>query len=708
MTPPVRPLFAAFCWLLAAGPPPPALGATLLHHDIEAWVVPKSGTIRVVDRVTLPAPSDSFEFFLHAKLEVSLATPNATLVPLGRRSGRVPLEGYRVDASTPLTTVELAYEGRIAHGVNTRASEYAGGRESTPGLVSTEGVFLGGSSAWYPWVPGERVGFSLRVHLPTGWSAVSQGARTAEGTWSERHPQDEIYLIAAPYRVYERQTPVALAQVYLLQGDDALAERYLLATERYLDLFSRLVGTYPYAKFALVENSWQSGYGMPSFTLLGSRVIRLPFIADSSYPHEILHNWWGNGVYVDYGTGNWAEGLTAYLADHLLKEQAGGGAAYRRDTLQSYLDYVDRERDFPLTDFRGHHGQVSQAVGYGKTAMLFHMLRGRLGDETFLRGLRRFFEENRFGTAGFEDLRSAFESVSGQDLAPFFRQWTTRPGAPELALGEPVQAGDGAGHPLRIRLEQVQPEEPFTLDVPLFVQLEGEALARRHTVTMTGRESVVDLDFDRRPLRVMVDPRFDLFRRLDPSEVPPSLGRLFGAERVTLLLPSSARPPMRQAYQALAERWATRGEGISWRWDDEPGEVPDGPVWLFGAENRRLGELGHLPGTEASANAEGLELQGENYPFERTSFGIALADPEGGGRPLGWLHIHSPAAAEGLARKIVHYRKYSYALFAGDAPDNLRRGQWPVSSSRLSRTLAPGAPPPALPEAPALARLATE
>ena len=96
-------------------------------------------------------------------------------------------------------------------------------------------------------------------------------------------------------------------------------------------------------------------YGMPSFTLLGSRVIRFPFILHSSYPHEILHNWWGNSVYVDYDSGNWAEGLTSYLADHLIKEQRGGGSAYRRNVLHKYTSYVSRQGDFPLTDFRSRH-----------------------------------------------------------------------------------------------------------------------------------------------------------------------------------------------------------------------------------------------------------------------------------------------------------------------------------------------------------------
>jgi hypothetical protein len=57
---------------------------------------------------------------------------------------------------------------------------------------------------------------------------------------------------------------------------------------------------------------------MPSFTLLGEQVIRFPFIL-SSYPHELLHNWWGNGVFV--GAGGNCEGLTAYLADHLIAGQ---------------------------------------------------------------------------------------------------------------------------------------------------------------------------------------------------------------------------------------------------------------------------------------------------------------------------------------------------------------------------------------------------
>ena len=48
------------------------------------------------------------------------------------------------------------------------------------------------------------------------------------------------------------------------------------------------------------------------------------------------------------------------------------------------------------------------------------------------------------------------------------------------------------------------------------------------------------------------------------------------------------------------------------------------------------------------------------------------------------MNIHAPEAAPGFARKIVHYRKYSYALFEGERPTNANKGQWPLPDSVLS------------------------
>ena len=314
-------------------------------------------------------------------------------------------------------------------------------------------------SIWLDQPPGIRD--SATTLCPSQWTssyrnpgkAVSQGKGTIFNDrnspvtirWESPEPQDEIFLIGGRFTEYSNRVGTVDVMAFLRTPDERLANTYLTTTTQYLEMYSALLGPYLYSKFALVENFWETGYGMPSFTLLGPKVLRFPFIRHSSYPHEILHNWWGQGVYVDSQSGNWSEGLTTYLADHLIKEQRGTAADYRRSTLQQYADYVAEANDFPLTDFRSRHSAVTQAVGYGKTLMLFHMLRQQLGDEIFIEGLRTFYRNNTFRRATYNDLRQAFEQTSKQDLSAEFAQWVTRAGAPAIRISNARAETEGEG-----------------------------------------------------------------------------------------------------------------------------------------------------------------------------------------------------------------------------------------------------------------------
>jgi aminopeptidase N len=117
--------------------------------------------------------------------------------------------------------------------------------------------------------------------------------------------------------------------------------------------------------------------------------------------------------------------------------------------------------------------------------MLFHMLRQRLGDETFIRALRDFYGSYLFRFADYGDLRQSFERVAGQDLKIFLAQWTERSGAPELAVDGTKVQKEGDGFVLTLNLEQKQKGSPYRLRVPLAVTLEGRAEAHETTVEMT-------------------------------------------------------------------------------------------------------------------------------------------------------------------------------------------------------------------------------
>ena len=172
---------------------------------------------------------------------------------------------------------------------------------------------------------------------------------------------------------------IALKTLFFSE-DQKLADNYLAHTKRYIELYEALLGPFPYKTFSIVENRFQTGYSLPTYTLLGSQVIRLPFIVETSLGHEILHQWFGNHVYVNYAAGNWSEGLTTYLSDHWYSHLKGSGAEYRKKILSDYMNYVTPANEITLRDFRGPDSYSSRAVGYGKGAMVFHMLRMKLGD----------------------------------------------------------------------------------------------------------------------------------------------------------------------------------------------------------------------------------------------------------------------------------------------------------------------------------------
>jgi len=672
-------------------------------HDITASLAPRQHRITVTDRVTVPdtliGADGAVRFALHAGLAMragdpALPVPEVHGNPLSRPGA--PREAhYRVHLPPGRNTFSVSYEGIIDAPPADRGGD-------TSGLIDDEGALLSGNSLWYPLLEDPDgtpalVTFSLRAEVPAAWDVVSQGARLARATgearatvtWAEAHPQDEIYLVAGPFTEYALPGGPAVAMVYLRRPDPALADRYLTPTVRYLALYGRLIGPYPYAKFALVENRWETGFGMPSFTLMGPTILRLPFIVDTSYPHEILHNWWGNGVFLAPTGGNWAEGLTVYLADHLLAERKGRGAAYRRDALQRYGDFVRAGRDFPLKDFTARRGEVTQAVGYGKGMMLFHMLRRRLGDAAFLKALRAFYAEHRFSRAGYADLERAFSRAAGVDLGPFFAAWVGRPGAPALAVEDVQAAAAGEGYRLTARLRQTQTGPPFPLLVPLAVTLEGRPVAAWRGVAMDGAEAGVDLMLPARPLRLDVDPRFDLFRRLAPAETPPALSGLFGAERVVFVLPSGASDAALAAWGRLADAWRHGVDHGPARvvLDDDPKALPadGGAVWLLGWENRyRRRALAALADAGVVLTDGGLILPDGPVPIRGHALVLAARDPARGGAPLGWIAADDPKAVPGLARKLPHYGKYGYLAFEGDAPDNVLKGQWPVLASPLS------------------------
>jgi hypothetical protein len=381
-------------------------------------------------------------FRLAPEFEITALSVDGRPIKPEKRFGQ---SGYALPAGS--RRVELVYRATLKPLAALDHRQVLGDHSAT---ASPEGSFLPAASGWYP-VPGKTFGYRLALALPAGQKGLVAGdlvkeSDTADGYRAEfefAQPADGIDLMAGPYTVGERTMTLpgggAIRVRTWFHADIAgLSSGYLDDSARYIERYSRLIGDYPFALFSVVSSPTPTGFGMPSLTYLGRDVIKLPFIRATSLGHEVLHNWWGNGVYPDWERGNWSEGLTTFLADYAYKEDEGEQAA-REMRLGWLRDYaaVPPGEDFALKDFTSRHHGIASIIGYNKAAMVFLMLRDRIGNPAFERGLRLFWQRHRFKTASWADLEAAFAEASGKPLGAFFQQWVGRPGSPPFTGADP-------------------------------------------------------------------------------------------------------------------------------------------------------------------------------------------------------------------------------------------------------------------------------
>jgi len=711
----------------------PAEAKEFLHHDLNVSLSPTLHKLEVSDTLTLTADlvralqdNKKIHFLLHGNLKPVSVPDNIVLQEeTGKLKSeffgintakfeitkKIPLTHFSLrlkknDKKTPVPhsvpySITLTYSGIINHPIMQSGAEYARGFSETPGIIDAEGSYLAGASFWVPWFNDGLMTFKLETVIPDPFDTVSQGTRIKHQNengrritiWESPEPMDEIYLSAAKFYEYGLKVGKTDIQAFLRSKDEGLANKYLETTGQYLEMYEKLIGPYPYSKFALIENFWETGYGMPSFTLLGAKIIRFPFILHSSYPHELLHNWWGNSVFVDYLKGNWCEGLTAYMADHLIKEQRGQGESYRKTTLQGYTHYAaGKKEEFPLTQFKARYDALSSAIGYGKTMMLFHMLRMEVGDEVFTKAMQHFYKNNKFIRADFHHMRRSFDTVTGKDFTAYFKQWVTRTGAPELRIkSATLGAAPNNKSLLKLTLEQVQDAAAYALKVPVAItsseSADGKSEAVIKLLDMNQKVQSYELEFKNPPLIVEVDPQFDIFRKLHINEIPPVLSSAFGAEAVLILLPTEENADLAAAYAQLAESWADESNGkITIKQDKEVPVLPvDKAVWIIGRNNRHTGVIQTgIKGLPVKMKSSGLSIENKPLAFDDRSIIISVKNPGNPSQVVVFLTADRTAAVPGLGRKLPHYGSYSYLAFEGDEPSNLLKGQWPAVDSPLS------------------------
>lgn len=675
---------------------------TSIHHTISAELILAAHELVASDQIELDIEPQvtPVTFSLAPTLHVDSITMQTHSASDGQRSPDevVPFTSVRpsetmvqrIVVSLPKdhgrrVTLVMSYRGQI----NDPPREPRHLRFVTPsetaGHIGLEGVYLSGESQWYPDVIGSFSTYRVTIQVPQGWTVVGSGRKesdtTSEGktasTWMVQNQSEAFTLVANKFVTTSREwkSPTGQRvelQTHFLPDNAGLADEYLDATARYLDTYVRILGSYPFDKFAVVENFFASGLGLPSLTLLGSGSIKRHYVQAYALGHEIVHSWIGNSVFNRDDHGNWVEGLTTYLANyywHEVVQDIPQAFEQRRMMLDGYNLYVRPETDYAVSQFRRKHDEKDNAIGYQKSAFVFHLLRQAIGDDPFWRGLKTFVSSYRNRPADWRSIEGVFSRESGQDLRWFFEQWVEQPGAPLVSLGD-VHARrvkeEGGRETWRLTVQIDQTGKPFRMAIPIRIVMK-ESMENKQIVLSLSQTNVAEFVLPDQPLRVELDPNLMTFRRLMRRQLPPMLnGYVTDQQKAVVPAFSDPASPLQQIVARIADHELTGSpRTLVISLNENP--VPRGGsiLVLAGTDQRQAVQsmVQESCGDRIALGERGFQVDGQAYDGPKMAVLFSCHRANVPDSFITVLYGVTSGAVEKVSRFLFYYGWHSYVIF---------------------------------------------
>ncbi len=326
------------------------------------------------------------------------------------------------------------------------------------------------NSYWFPChdFPNERLTTELSVTVPAGFTVLSNGRLLervksilpGDGTrgmtpverfhWLQDKPHVNylVSMVVGKFDVVDVGTKELPMPVYAPLGRGKDVQATFGRTGQMIALFEKRFGIkYPWDQYAqsVVWNFASGGMENTSCTTLYDTAILEPSALkdhdlEGLISHELGHQWFGDYVTCNSWEHVWLnEGFATYLTSLWLEQ---------RDGPEAYLRYIRGNFDGIIAN---DHAEAPAVAGmctkayantwepfrrpanpYGKGSSILHMLRCKLGDDLFFKGVHEYLTRRGLQTADTTDLRGALEDVSGLNLEQFFSQWCTRPGVPHV------------------------------------------------------------------------------------------------------------------------------------------------------------------------------------------------------------------------------------------------------------------------------------
>jgi aminopeptidase N len=266
----------------------------------------------------------------------------------------------------------------------------------------------------------------------------SNGTKTTHFHHNYPIPAYLVAIAVTNYTIYTQQAgtaPNTFPVVNYLYPEQAPNSQLLLEdTVPIMNFYESLFETYPFhtEKYGHAQCGFGGGMEHTTVSFMG-------YFGRELIAHELAHQWFGDKITCGSWKDIWLnEGFATYLTG-LVSEELEGEQSFmdwRTGLVESITSQAGGAVYLTDADTLNVNRIFSSRLTYNKGAMVLHMLRLKIGADTFFQGVRNYLADAdlAYDYAKTPDFQAHLEAASGTDLDEFFADWIYNQGYPSYHI----------------------------------------------------------------------------------------------------------------------------------------------------------------------------------------------------------------------------------------------------------------------------------